>query len=386
MISVPSEQPARTVQATTSAPPATAGTPAPATPPPDFSIPANVLEAPGAVVVAKIEPGPLGWWILRMEVALEDRSRTSGSFTFRAPEGWAPRWDSGALTGSIRVSRDGWAAIQIEAVAEDLVDDHGILVLDMLGDRGAKGPILGSGAVWLADGTLLMTLQGRVDGIGQEIARRIEDHGFGASIDLLIRDECARPFYLLRYIVLRDGSGLAGYDSCRGERPVTLRWDGRIVGRDPSESLYLQLGGERRAGGGGNDTVVAEERTDAVCAFDPCPLDWRRPDGTRLPIPGVPSELSWTRDGKGLVIFEARPAPDFSGSNMAIVRDADGGLDIQPLAPLPPAMVQTGIYDVIGMTDWAAVVEADEPLVGVVPLDGSPMIGPLEGTLALVNP
>ena len=61
-------------------------------------------------------------------------------------------------------------------------------------------------------------------------------------------------------------------------------------------------------------------------------------------------------------------------------------MEVTPLAELPPAALQGTLTFITGANDWAAIVEVAEGRVTVVPLDGSPVVGPFEGTLALVNP
>src|SRR5262245_51469626 len=273
------------------------GTAGPAPAPPASPVPRNLLAAAGAMVVGRVQPGPLGWWVLELVVVLPDTSRTPGSFNFRVPDGWEPRWNNGGLIGSIRVTADGWAAIEIRRIVEQGMNDNAVLVVDLLGRRGATDPIIGSGPVWLPDGTLLVTAMVRVGGTYRETARRIGDHGFGETLDLVIDQELARPYFPLRYIVHGDESGLEGWGGDVGWTGDVYRWDGGVLGRDPIEPPYLELGNERSSGANGERILNCPPMEES------CPLRWRRADGKVLKHPVEPMRIAWTRDGTALVIL-----------------------------------------------------------------------------------
>jgi hypothetical protein len=339
-----------------------------------------VLAAPGAIVITKITPGPAGWWVLKMDVVRRGAPIAEGSVTFRTPDGWAARWDNGSIFGNVRLTSDGWAAIEIERVVEQGLDDYGLMVIDLIGAGGSAGPIIGSGAVWLPDGTLLISARERIDGVWKDLARRIPNHGSGVATDTVIDDECVLRLHPLHDVVRGDLSGIDAYDSCRNARPATFRWDGSVAGRDPADPPFLQLGGERYSGADGSRVLPCGDMEGF------CDLRWRRPDGTVLDYPSRPALKAWTRDGTALVIADFAKPDVLRGSVFGLLTDGSGGLETQVLAPLPAGQPRGNLYFLQGMADWAAVLEGDEGNVNIVPLDGSPVIGPFDGTLALVNP
>lgn len=371
-VDLPSEQPVRTTAASpdpsatrfpASEPPAT-----PATPP----VQGNVLAAPGAIVISNIEAGAGGAWILNVDVIQPDHSIISGSIDFAAPDGWVPRTQA----GRVKLTADGWAAIDVDALA---VDDGGVAVINVLGVGQPSGAIVGTAPVWLLDGTLLLSLE------DETIYRRIADHGFGAALDFADDGQSPPiPTWHHGYVVEGDQSGLVGWESEYGHPPyVTLGWDGSVNPRPASQATYLATGTERLAGAAGARTVY---RGDCRIG-DPCRYDWRRQGGERLPIPGVPWDLSWTRDGSELVIFDGSLTEELQGSHVARIEDGPAGLKVTSLAPVPFPGLETGqITWIAGMSDWAVVIENDEDQVVIIPLDDSPTIGPFDGWLAAVNP
>lgn len=72
---------------------------------------------------------------------------------------------------------------------------------------------------------------------------------------------------------------------------------------------------------------------------------------------------------------------------VTVIRRQAGELTIDPLdAQLRQDAMSRGIHWIGGMSDWATVIENDHDKVVIVPLDGSPAIGPFDGWLAAVNP
>jgi hypothetical protein len=375
-VDVPSEQPARTTAASPN-PSATVPppTPAPATPESPEPVPGNLLAAPGAIVIANIEERPSGPWRLEVDVVQRDGSVTSGAIDFGVPDGWKPR----TQLGQVRMTADGWTAIDIATVDELAPDDNGVAIFDLLGDREPFGPILGVSAMWLPDGSLLLSPD------GDAIIRRIADRGAG-EVTELVDDGGSAPIPARRrgYIVEGDLSGIVGWEAEYGHPPyVTMGWDGSITPRPASQATYLAMGIERLAGAGGARTVYR----GACHIGDPCEYDWRRQGGERLPVPGVPWDLAWTRDGAELIVFDGFLAEELQGSHVARIKDGPGGLAVTPLAPVPFRGLPTGqITWIGGMSDWAVAIENDDDQVAVIPLDGSPALGPFDGWVALVNP
>jgi hypothetical protein len=344
-----------------------------ATDPPDSPLPADVLASPGAVVVAEVTQGPLDWWALQLLVIRRDAAPEAGAFNFRAPPGWQPRTSPEV----VRITADGWAAIEITTEDEGAATNDGVLVIDLLGEGGASGAMPGTTPTWLPNGELLVTgFRFRVG----EIVRRIADHGFGDAVEMLTEQDCILAIGHFGYVVHGDLTGIEGFDSCRRDlRPVTIRWDGTVVPRDPRDSPYLETGDERTFGASGAEILQCP-------GMDPCTIEWRREDGIVLSHPAPRSKVSWTRDGSAIVAMDFGNLAPLEGSNIGLIREANRDLVTKPLALLPPAsLVGSGMY-VVGMTDWAAVVWGFNGNVTLVPLDGSPVIGPFPGTLALVNP
>jgi hypothetical protein len=337
----------------------------------------DLLAAPGSIVVAGVESGPDRQVRLTLQYIRDALPVVSETVVFRVPEGWS----AGNDVARIRLTADGWAAIEIRSIEERYVDDNAILAIEILGDGRQSQPIVGSAPVWLPDGTLLFTVQARVRSAYEEVARRITSHGTGVIGDLVIGDTGAQPTFPLKYIVEGDISGIiGGFD----DRPATIKWNGEVVRRNRSDVPYLELGSERTGGANGVRTVIAPEGTK-VCFQDPCPIDWRRADGTRLPLPDTPSDHAWTRDGSKLFVHYHEPRADIGGSDFALVHDSPTGLQFEPLAQ-SRATFAIGSDWLAGVSDWAAVLENDDGQVIVIPFDGSPVIGPIQGTLALVNP
>lgn len=371
-ITVPSEQPAPTTAPSESARPATPGpTPTTSSSPsaaPPSPIAGNVLAAPGAIVIAKIEQRSAAVWSLKLDVVQRDASIASGVVDFGVPAGWEPQ----TQMGRVRLTPDGWAAIAIIASDELADEGNAIAVINVLGAGAASDAILGTTATWLPGGTLLVSYD------GEEVIRRIDDHGSGEVRDL--PDEQAAPVPVWRHgwVVEGDLSGIVAWERGYGEPPyLTLQWDGGVEPRPATKSTYLAVGTERLAGVDG-----AQTRDHRTCHFnDPCPRNWRRRGGELLAIPGIPADLAWTRDGEGLVVL------DFEGPRVVLVRDDGEGLVVERLdAALPPDAMPSAIQWIGGMSDWAAVIEQDADRLTIVPLDGSPAIGPLDGWLAAVNP
>ena len=331
-----------------------------------------VLRASGAVVIANVEqhPGSGGSWQLQLSVVRPDAPIVAGTFEFQSV-GWTPRWGNGGETGSIRVTTDGYAVVE---------GGLGTMVIDLLGTRGESPPIRGGAPSVLPDGTVLVTTRAEIEGIRglAEIARRVTDHGFGEVRDLVVTGRVGASFPR-RYVVHGDLSGIEGWVDGTGWNGVTLRWDGTVVKRRPSDLPYLELGTERSAGASGARIVPCD-------GWGPCKLRWRRRDGTVLSHASVALTPTWTRDGTAVVILDPGRPNESGDSRLLRIQDTGEGLVTTPLGALGPGQVDGG-QSLTGMSDWAAVLELDiGPQVTVVPLDGSPLIGPIQGTLALVNP
>ncbi len=377
-VDVPSEQPTRTTAASPD-PSATAQPPTlpPSSPEPPPPVEGNVLAAPGAIAIANVTGTAAGAWKLTVDVVQRDGSTISGSVDFGVPSGWEPRTQA----GSVRLTADGWAAIAITPVDGSTGEDDAVTVINVLGEEEPPRAIPGVAPVWLPEGTLLLAVEGGA------IFRRIDDHGSGSSEDLTDDDQsppipASPPFRDV--LVEGDLSGLVGWESEFGRPPyVTMSWDGNVNPRPASQATYLALGIERLAGAGGARTVYR-----GACRIgDPCEYDWRRQGGERLPVPGVPWDLAWTRDGSELVVFDGSLAEELQGSHVARIADGPGGLTVRPLAPVPfPGLATGQITWIGGMSDWAVVIENDDDEAVIIPLDGSPAIGPIDGWLALVNP
>ena len=74
-------------------------------------------------------------------------------------------------------------------------------------------------------------------------------------------------------------------------------------------------------------------------------------------------------------------------NRVLLVRDSGSGLVTTALGQPLPEEPTGGLFFFTGMSDWAVALERDQDNhVNVIPLDGSPVIGPLVGTVALVNP
>jgi hypothetical protein len=369
---LPSEPPART-----SSPPASHGPATPdATPAPSASpiaarpspIPGNVLAAPGAIVIADVEQRSPTVWVLNLDVVQQDGSIVSGAVDFGVPAEWEPR----TQLGRVRLTTDGWAAIQITTIDDLAYPNDGVEVINVLGKGSASGAIIGTTATWFPDGTLLISVD------GERVIRRIADHGFGAVRDLLDEQTAPTPVWRNGWVVEGDFSGIVAWEEEYGEPPyVTLRWDGGVEPRPPAEPPYLAMGHERLASVRGARTVDRE-----TCHFEePCPISWRRPNGKLLPIAGLPIDLAWTRDGTELVMVA------FDGPSVDLIGLEDDELVVTRLdARLPPNVLSTSILWIGGMSSWAAAIENDLDETLIVPLDGSPAIGPFQGWLALVNP
>lgn len=375
LIAVPSEHPLRTAAAS----PNPSATLRPATMPPATAEPAipiegNILAAAGAIALANVKPRADGNWLLEIDVVQHDRAVISGSIAFGTPTGWNARTQA----GKVRLTADGWAAIDIESQNELAADNNGVVVINVLGIGEASGAIGGVALGWLPDGTLLLERDSAT------VVRRIAEHGLGEIQDLA--DDQAYPERVWHHgpVIERDLSGVVAWEREYGLPPyVTMRWDGAIVPRALTAPVLLMRGIERLVG-----ADRAQTQAHQLCHFeDLCPLDWRRRDGTLLPIPGAPADTAWTRDGTGLVVLEPFGHDDLGGSQVALVRDGPAGLDILPLDEVPfPELAHGQITWLEGMTDWAVVIENDENEVVVMPLDGSRAIGPFDGWLALVNP
>jgi hypothetical protein len=203
------------------------------------------------------------------------------------------------------------------------------------------------------------------------------DDGYGAVADLELDQIDAWPQWSWPFVVQADGSGLDGFRrDPHGPELVVIRWDGSVVSRDQTALPLMPLGNERSTGAGG-------ERCACGGAMEDVPSFWQRADGTTERIPGFVSLASWTRDGTGLFVQGAQLGP--FETDYALVRDGRRGLNVEPLAMPPPSNVGA-INRIVGMTDDEAVLQDDDWYVSLLPLDGSPAIGPFDGALARVNP
>lgn len=339
------------------------------------------------MAIADINQAPDGWWILSVSVVPHRGPVMSDSFRFRG-RGWHPFGNDhpgqedefDILTGAIRMTPDGWAAIEVNAVNGGL----GVIVLDVLGERPASPVIQGRSPIWLPEGTLLLSGGNPTANPHDQGVRRVMDHGFGQILDSVVRSGQAFASYPLNYIVHGDLSGLHGSADLDGDEEwdsVTIRWDGTLVPLKHKDPPYLALGVERSAGAGGERIIGCEGWTEA------CPLKWRRRDGQVLSLPGRAGEVVWTRDGTAVVVLDYGSGTEQRDSSLLIVRDTADGLLASPLGPVAPGELDGGLFFFRGMSDWAAALERDSDRhVNVIPLDGSPVIGPLSGTVALVNP
>jgi hypothetical protein len=343
----------------------------------------SLIAQPGTVILGDVESSSDGQPRLHLRfVALADGTTTTNSYSFDVPDGWKARTND----DDVMVSHDGWAAIGVERRPRTIVagnevlvlapvhDSIGVVVVDLLGDRGSSDVILGSSPVWLPDGTLLLAAdeQPAPGTPYRDVARRIRDHGLGEVLTTRVDDDVAWPVSGGRgYSVLGDGSGITAIEP--GARPwtdITLRWDGTVVGRDVAEPPILVLGTERLGGRTG-------ERIVDPCDWGGCPR-WRRPDGTRLKLPRDPWEKAWTRDGTALVTMK--------GPEVTLFRDSPDGLLASALAPIPPEGMGGDVFWIAGMTDDHVMIQGDDERVTIVPLDGSPVVGVYAGWLSAVIP
>ena len=351
------------------------------------------LATPGAIVIADIQQEPSNEWLLTVTVVPPGRPVVSDGIRFRG-DAWVPIGNDrpgdaepfDILTGSVRLTRDGWAAIEVHAID---THDHlgrplpgrGVVVLDTLGDRGFSPMIGGGSPIWLPDGTLLLAGGPPTSSVHDNGVRRVRDHGFGEVLDLVIPAGEAEPSYPLNYIVHGD---LLGIEAFGGETDdwgrVTVRWDGTLVPRKRKDPPYLALGVERSAGAEGQFVVGCN-------GWGPCALEWQRPGGRVLAHPAINLEHSWTRDGEALVVLDGAAPNRQDDDQILLIRDSPSGLVTRPLAQPAAGELDGGLFFFRGMSDWAIALERDSDRhVNVIPLDGSPVIGPLVGTVALVNP
>lgn len=325
----------------------------------------NVLAAPGGIVVAKIEQRSISAWVLTLDVVQRDRSIVSGAVAFGVHPDWEPRMQM----GRVRITSDGWAAISLVTRDELAFPSNGLAVINVLGEGQASDVIIGTTPSWLPDGTLLLSYN------DEAVIRRITDHGFGEVRDLPDEQTAPTPVWRDGWVLEGDLSGIVAWERDYGEPPyVTLRWDGGVDARPATKPTYLGMGTERLAG------VAGAQIYPGTC-FDVCSPNWLRRSGELVPIPGLPVDFAWTRDGKGLVVL------DFQGPQVALVHDDGDELVVETLdAALAPGALSRANHWIGGMSDWATVIERDDDQLTIVPLDGSPAIGPLDGWLAAVNP
>lgn len=271
----------------------------------------------------------------------------------------------------MRVSADGWAALELDSIEDRPIDDDAIMTVDLLGGGGSSGAILGSAPVWLPDGTLLVTVQAKIKGVFREVARRIPLRGLGSPVDLVIDDDRASPWFPGRYVMSRDLSGLFGWKGDAGDpTPVTIRWDGSVAPRNPTEPPFFDLGSERWAGADGEKVVG--------CPLGECQPNWRRADGSLVPFPFRVQAGAWQRDGSVLLVLE-------DSALKAVNDEGGGGLVERTIGFVPAGGLMGDIFDIAGMNDWAAAIEGDDGMVTVIPFDGSAPLGPFPGTLAGVG-
>lgn len=353
---------------------------------PLIGLPAEAFTIPDSIIVASLEDWPTllddeprETWRLKLEVIPRDGPRVGGSFLVRPPAGWVPLRDYTML----KVSTDGVAAMTISTRNGGVDNNTSTLVVDLVGDRGMSGPILGNYPAWLPDGSLLLMIDHIEDGIPEVTARRVMDHGFGRIADVRVNQDGSWAQWASHHLVAhRDLSGVNGFRANGNDFPelVTIRWDGTVLPRDRLDVPILSLGNERWTGANG-------EQTTGPGAMEDIPTMWQRADGTVERVPGFMSSISWTRDGAALVARGGRIGA--GESDMAKIQDVDGQLRVQPLDALPVGSAA----QIVGMTDWAAILEdlggGDTGFtytVTLIPFDGSSALGPYVGVLAAVNP
>lgn len=330
-------------------------------------IPADLLAIPGAITIATATQTAGGGWQLVLTVVRPGEQPVAGAFALPVPDGWLPRQRS-----RVRISPDGWAALELTSVEDRDIDDDAIMTVDLVGDGGSSEAILGSAPTWLPDGMLLFTTSLRHP--HREVARRIRDHGLGRTLDLVIDEDEARPLFPGSYLVHGNVTGLQGWRGDWDDPALLLiRWNGTVLRREWADPPLLVLGAERSASASG-DRLTG-------CAPWACPVEWRVPAGRQLELPVPAFTHAWTRDGTALV------ALDIETPRVNLVRRVGDSLIVDPLVTLPTGAVAGDILDFAGMSSWAAVLETDEASgrVTIIPFDGSAVIGPFDGTLAAVT-
>ncbi len=330
----------------------------------DDQVSPALIAEPGAMTIAAIEEEASGAWILALTVAREGKPVVTERFDLPVPDGWEP-----GDPAQVRISADGWVAFEIVSIEDRDTDDNAIVTMDPFGNGGVSRPIMGSAPVWLSDGTLLFTVQARLDGGWSEVARRIPDHGLGTPVDLVLPDAPPWPWFPGHYIVDGDGSGIL---ASKDVDPVsmTIRWDGTMVERDAGAPPYLDLGAERWAGADGEVVVH--------CGFDTCPAEWRRPGGSRLPYPFLEQATAWLPDGSALLVLD-------DGVLKEVHDEGGAALMVRTIGAVPADGLLGASFAITGITGWAAAIEGDDSRVTLVPLDGSAPVGPFAGTLAAVG-
>ncbi len=330
----------------------------------DDQVSPALMAQPGAMTIAAIEEEASGAWILALTVAREGKPVATERFDLPVPDGWEP-----GDPAQVRISADGWVAFEIVSIEDRDTDDNAIVTMDPFGNGGVSRPIMGSAPVWLSDGTLLFTVQARLDGGWSEVARRIPDHGLGTPVDLVLPDAPPWPWFPGHYIVDGDGSGIL---ASKDVDPVsmTIRWDGTMVERDAGAPPYLDLGAERWAGADGEVVVH--------CGFDTCPAEWRRPGGSRLPYPFLEQATAWLPDGSALLVLD-------DGVLKEVHDEGGAALMVRTIGAVPADGLLGASFAITGITGWAAAIEGDDSRVTLVPLDGSAPVGPFAGTLAAVG-